>query len=127
MAGRSVSRYTCSTLCLCFSSCSFCHSTEPTAQFVFGGSGLRCSLSDEAAMRSFMQSGVHRRVMARLPDWCDEAALAHWVQESDEPPSWPEACRRLQQEGRRSRVRHPSEAQRRFEIREPRTSTGLEF
>jgi heme-degrading monooxygenase HmoA len=82
---------------------------------------------DEAAMRSFMQSGVHRRVMARLPDWCDEAALAHWVQASDEPPSWPEACRRLQQEGRRSRVRHPSEAQRRFEIREPRTRTGLAF
>src|SRR5215469_12990915 len=35
---------------------------------------------DEAAMRSFMQSGVHRRVMVRLPEWCDEAALVHWVQ-----------------------------------------------
>jgi hypothetical protein len=78
--------------------------------------------SDEAAMRSFMQSGVHRRVMARLPEWCDEAALVHWVQDDTEPPSWPEAHRRLQQEGRRSRVSHPSEAQRRFEIREPRTS-----
>ena len=28
-----------------FSSCSACHSTEPGAQFVLGGSGLRCSLS----------------------------------------------------------------------------------
>jgi quinol monooxygenase YgiN len=82
---------------------------------------------DEAAMRSFMQSGVHRRVMAQLPEWCDEAALAHWVQDSGEPPSWPEAYRRLQHEGRRSRVRHPSEAQRRFEIREPRTSAGVAF
>src|ERR1700737_3106262 len=45
---------------------------------------------DEAAMRSFMRSGVHRRIMARLPEWCDEAALAHWVQEACEPPSWPE-------------------------------------
>ena len=82
---------------------------------------------DEAAMRSFMQSGVHRRVMVRLPEWCDEAALVHWVQDTDQPPSWAEAHRRLQREGRRSRVSHPSEAQRRFEIREPRTSSGLVF
>ena len=67
---------------------------------------------DEAAMRSFMRSGVHRRVMARLPDWCDEAALVHWVQDADEPPSWFEAHRRLQQEGQRSRINHPSEAHR---------------
>jgi hypothetical protein len=78
--------------------------------------------SDEAAMRSFMQSGVHRRVMARLPEWCDEAALVHWVQDDKEPPSWAEAHRRLELEGRRSRVNHPTAAQRRFEIREPRTS-----
>ena len=80
---------------------------------------------DEAAMRSFMQSGVHRRV--RLPEWCDEAALVHWVQDTDQPPSWAEAHRRLQREGRRSRVSHPSEAHRRFEIREPRTSSGPVF
>ena len=80
---------------------------------------------DEAAMRSFMQSGVHRRVMARLPEWCDEAALVHWVQDADEPPSWAEAHRRLQKEGRRSRVSHASDGQRRFEIREPRASGGV--
>jgi len=34
---------------------------------------------DEAAMRSCMQSGIDRRIVARLPDWCDEATLAHWV------------------------------------------------
>ena len=82
---------------------------------------------DEAAMRSFMRSGVHRRVMARLPEWCDEAALVHWAQDNSEPPSWPEAHRRLQGEGRRSRVNQPTEAQRRFEIPEPRTSGGLVF
>jgi hypothetical protein len=82
---------------------------------------------DEAAMRSFMQSGVHRRIMVRLPEWCDEAALVHWVQDGDEPPSWAEAHRRLQGEGRRSRVSHPSKAQRRSEIPEPRTSGGLAF
>ena len=68
-------------------------------------------------MRTFMQSGVHRRVMVRLPEWCDEAALTHWVQEANEPPSWTEAHRRLREEGRRSRVNRPTEAQRRFEIR----------
>ena len=82
---------------------------------------------DEAAMRSFMQSGVHRRIVARLPEWCDEAALVHWVQDGEEPPCWAEAYRRLQQLGRRSRVNHPTEAQHRFEIREPRTSAGVAF
>src|SRR6516162_5036481 len=82
---------------------------------------------DEAVMRSFMRSGVHRRIMARLPVWCDEAALADWVQDATEPPSWSEVYRRLQKEGRRSRVDHPSDAQRRFDIREPLKSSGLVF
>jgi hypothetical protein len=71
-------------------------------------------------MRSFMRAGVHRRVMAHLPVWCDEAAVVHWTQDGTEPPPWPEAHRRLQGEGRRSRVNHPTDAQRQFEIREPR-------
>jgi hypothetical protein len=85
-----------------------------------------CTLwTDEAAMRSFMRSGRHRRVMPRLARWCDEAALAHWLQDAGEPPSWPEACRRLRQQGRRSRVEHPSEAQTRFDIPVPRSTGGL--
>ena len=51
--------------------------------------------------------------------------MVHWVQDAEEPPAWAEAHRRLQQEGRRSRVSHPTEAQRRFEIREPRTGGGV--
>jgi hypothetical protein len=82
---------------------------------------------DEAAMRSFMRAGVHGRIMARLPEWCDEAALAHWVQDASKPPSWPEAYRRLQQEGRRSRVNHPTEAHRQYKIREPRITSELAF
>ena len=38
--------------------------------------------------------------MARLPEWCEEAALVHWFHHTEEPPSWPEAHRRLQGEGR---------------------------
>jgi hypothetical protein len=78
-------------------------------------------------MRAFMQSGVHRRVMARLPEWCDEAANVHWRQDAEEAPSWTEAHRRLKQEGRRSRVSHPSEAHRQFEIPEPRAGGEVAF
>jgi hypothetical protein len=44
---------------------------------------------------------ARKLIMARVPDWCDEAALVHWVQDADEPPSWAEAHRRLQRDGRR--------------------------
>ena len=78
---------------------------------------------DEAAMRAFMRSGVHRRIMARLPEWCDEAALVRWVQEASDPPSWQDAHRRLQKEGRRSRVSQPSAAQ--LRLRDPRATQRL--
>ena len=68
--------------------------------------------NSEQAMRAYMLSGVHRQVMRRLPEWCDEASVAHWTQESPQPPSWEEAHQRLQESGRPSKVNHPSEAQR---------------
>src|SRR6266481_9433408 len=40
----------------------------------------------EAAMKSFVLSGPHRQVMRRLLEWCDEAALVYWVQESEREP-----------------------------------------
>jgi hypothetical protein len=83
--------------------------------------------TEEAAMRSFMVSGAHRRMMPRLLEWCDEASVVHWVQDAPEPPSWPESHRRMQQEGRRSKVNHPSDAQRRFEIPAPRRTAELKF
>jgi hypothetical protein len=76
--------------------------------------------TDEAAMRAFMLSGIHKRIMPRLLEWCDEAAVVHWVQDDARAPSWSEAHRRLQAGGRPSRVKFPSDAQRRFEIPEPR-------
>jgi hypothetical protein len=80
-----------------------------------------CSVwQDEAAMRAFMVSGAHRKVMPRLLDWCDEASVAHWQQNSAEPPSWQQVHRRMQSEGRRSKVKHPSPAHERFEIAPPR-------
>jgi hypothetical protein len=47
--------------------------------------------------------------MRRLLEWCDEAALVHWMQESEQPPGWAEAHRQLQEAGRTSKVNHPSE------------------
>jgi hypothetical protein len=81
--------------------------------------------SDEAAMRAFMIVGAHRHVMPHLLQWCDEAAVVHWVQDTVEPPSWQEAYRRLQQEGRASRVNHPSAAQLAFQIPPSNTSRQL--
>jgi len=76
--------------------------------------------ADQSDMRAFMTVGAHRKAMPRLVEWCDEASIVHWQQDSAEPPSWPEAYRRMQEEGRRSRVNHPSEAQQRFKIPPPR-------
>jgi hypothetical protein len=81
--------------------------------------------TDERSMRAFMFAPAHRRVMPKLLQWCDEAAVTHWLQETPEPPSWQEVHRRLQQEGRTSKVDHHSAAQLRFEIRPPKTTRQL--
>jgi hypothetical protein len=76
--------------------------------------------ASEAAMRSFMMSGPHRQAMPRLLEWCDEAALVHWSQDTDWQPDWREAHARLQREGRRSKVKQPSPAHEAYEIPPPR-------
>ncbi len=68
----------------------------------------RTAWTDEAAMKAFMLAGPHRGAMKRLLDWCDEASVVHWLQESAEMPSWEEAHRRMQEEGRPSKVNFPS-------------------
>ncbi|HEY6389076.1 MAG TPA: DUF3291 domain-containing protein [Candidatus Acidoferrum sp.] len=62
----------------------------------------------ETDMKRFMLAGAHGRAMRKLLDWCDEAALVHWTQETADLPSWPEAHARLQTEGRPSKVNQPS-------------------
>lgn len=75
--------------------------------------------TDEQAMKSFVIAGVHRRAMRSLLEWCNEAAVVHWMQEAAQLPSWEEAYQRMQQEGRRSKVNHPSEAHTAYQIRAP--------
>lgn len=82
---------------------------------------------NESSMRNYMLSGAHGRVMKRLLDWCDEAAVVHWTQETADAPTWPEAYRRLQQEGRRSKVRHPSAAHTAYRIPVPVQNAKSQF
>jgi hypothetical protein len=72
--------------------------------------------ASEAAMKSFMVSGVHRKVMPKLLNWCDEASVARWTSDLSQEPTWEEVHLRMQRDGRVSRVNHPSEAQLLFRI-----------
>ena len=75
---------------------------------------------DETAMRAYRNAGAHRGVMPRILDWCDEASVSHWTQESPELPDWQEAHRRMIETGRSSKVNHPSPAQIANQIAPPR-------
>jgi hypothetical protein len=72
-----------------------------------------------AAMKSFMLAAPHGPAMRKLLEWCDEAALVHWTQDSPDLPSWSEAHRRMQSDGRPSKVNHPSDAHRSYSIAAP--------
>jgi heme-degrading monooxygenase HmoA len=83
--------------------------------------------TSEQAMKSFMLAGAHRKAMPRLLEWCDEAALAHWPQESEQPPTWEEAHKRLLEFGRPSKVNHPNEAHRNHKYPVPKTTGAVRF
>jgi len=61
----------------------------------------------------------HGPTMRKLLEWCDEASLVRWAQETAELPTWAEAHRRLQSEGRTSKVKHPSPAHIAFTVAAP--------
>jgi len=86
----------------------------------------RSAWDSEASMKSYMLSGVHRQVMRKLLEWCDEAAVAHWTQDSAQEPRWQEAHAQLVKIGRLSKVNHPSPAQKEFRIPAPHITPGGE-
>ncbi len=83
----------------------------------------------EASMRKFMNATPHGPAMRKLLNWCDEASLVRWSQSDAILPAWDEAHRRLQSEGRLSKVNHPSPAHTAFSIAAPvvRSSSDIPF
>lgn len=75
---------------------------------------------DEKAMKAFRGSGAHAHVMPKLAEWCDEAAYTHWNLTTPVIPTWPEAYERLLNQGRLSRVSHPSPAHEAKQFPKPR-------
>ncbi len=73
----------------------------------------------EANMRAFMLTGSHHRAMPKLLNWCDEASVVHWCQETAELPILAEAHRRMLTEGRATKLRYPSADHRVHQIAEP--------
>jgi Domain of unknown function (DUF3291) len=73
----------------------------------------------EASMRAFMVAHPHGPAMRKLIEWCDEASVVHWTQDSAQLPSWTEAHQRMLREGRVSKVNHPSPAQIAYHIDPP--------
>jgi len=80
----------------------------------------RTMWESEADVKRFMIAQPHGEAMRKLLNWCDEASVARWEQESATLPDWQEAHRRMVAEGRRSKVRFPSAAHERFEIPAPK-------
>jgi heme-degrading monooxygenase HmoA len=77
---------------------------------------------DEPAMNAYRTGGAHRRAMPKLLNWCDEAAVVHWTQQSPEIPAWQQAQQHMAEKGKLSKVNHPSPAQASEQIPAPRPS-----
>jgi hypothetical protein len=82
------------------------------------------SWDGENSMRKFMLMKPHGAAMRKLLEWCDEASLVHWSQPESALPSWTDAHRRLQAEGRTSKVHHPSPEHLAFRITPPAGERG---
>ena len=76
--------------------------------------------SDAKAMEKYRTADAHRAAMPKLLNWCDEASLGHWTQDSADVPTWSEAHERMVREGRASKVNHPTARHVAHELPAPR-------
>ena len=80
---------------------------------------------DERAMHDFVASGAHRSAMPHLRDWAVEASVVRWMVDSPALPTWHEAARRMRDEGRPSKLRHPGPDHAVLAYQEARTAYGM--
>ncbi|MDA0268158.1 MAG: hypothetical protein O2890_11870 [Cyanobacteria bacterium] len=73
----------------------------------------------QAAMALLRDQGAHRRVMPRLQDWCDEAAVAHWQQATPDLPSVEQAYQVLLKKGHLTGLKHPNREHQQHQIAPP--------
>lgn len=83
--------------------------------------------SDEVSMRRYRNGAEHGQAMPRLLQWCDEAAVVHWLQETPDLPAGAEALQRMVADGRLSKVRHPSPEHAARRIAGQAPAPGLRF
>ena len=76
----------------------------------------------DAAMNEFRIAAAHCAAMPKLLDFCDEASVVHWSQETAELPSWEESHRQMVMEGRSSKVNDPSSDQLAYQFSLPQAS-----
>jgi hypothetical protein len=79
----------------------------------------------EESMRAYRNSGDHRTAMPHLLDWCDEASIAHWIQQESTLPTWVEVDRKMREIGRVSKVRNPSPRHENMSFKPPRIAGVL--
>jgi heme-degrading monooxygenase HmoA len=82
---------------------------------------------DAHAMRAYGASGAHRKAAPLLAEWADEASVTHWLQAGSALPDWPEAARRLREEGRALALRHPRRSGTEERATEPRTLNAMQL
>lgn len=63
---------------------------------------------DEESMKKYRNSGAHLKAMPKLLNWCSEASVVSWVEEKNTIPTWKQAYSLLQQRGRLSKIKNPS-------------------
>ncbi len=78
--------------------------------------------ASERTMKAFRGASAHGKVMTKLARWCDEAAYSHWELQESVVPAWAEACQRLFDAPRFSRVNQPSAAHLAHQFATPRLS-----
>jgi hypothetical protein len=63
---------------------------------------------DKSSMLAFRNGGNHGKAMPKLAGWVEHARVANWEQEGESVPDWETLHARLSENGRPTRLSHPS-------------------